>query len=232
MATQGQRKRSGGAKKPGGGTSSHLPVNLAAGIQDLSSLTGNQALLHMIARSKAQEDLRTAGQDPEGPSLEEKEELLAEQRLKLEDAKALLEEVAGKQNEKSFDPLKDALLDLLEALDDTLETTDGYKGELDDLIEALLRVEDTDAQAEPALLEALRTTIAHGEEIHAALVDRLERDKGKLQMPSHLVKKLADDVRELEEQAKGKHPPAGEMALGALGGGGLLAAKKKRRKRG
>ena len=34
-------------------------------------------------------------------------------------------------------------------------------------------------------------------------------------MPSHLVKKLADDVRELEEQAKGKHPPAGEIGARA-----------------
>jgi hypothetical protein len=74
--------------------------------------------------------------------------------------------------------------------------------------------------------------VAQGEEIHAALVDRLERDKGPLQLPAHLLKKLADDVGELQEQAQGKHPPAGGAALGALGGGGLLAAKKKRKRAG
>jgi hypothetical protein len=229
MATQGQRKRGGGAKKPGGGSSTHLPVSLAAGLQDLSQLTGNRALLHMIARSKAQEDLEPGNQDAEGPSLEEKEELLADDRLKLEDAKALLDEATSSSKESRFEPVKEMLIELREALDASLRLADGYKGELEDLIKLLSEVEDTDEQAEPALLEALQSAVTQGEEIHAALVDRLQHDKGPLQIPSHLLKKLAEDVDELSQQAKGKSPPAGEAALGALGGGGLLAKKKKKR---
>jgi hypothetical protein len=229
MATQGQRKRGGGAKKPGGGSSTHLPVSLAAGIHDLSQLTGNQALLHMLAKSKAKEDVEQVDHEVDGPSQEEKEELLAEERLKLEDAKALLEEATSSGKESRFEPVKEMLIELLEALDASLRLTDGYKGELEDLIDLLSEVEDTDEQAEAALLEALQSAVTHGEEIHAALVDRMQHDKGRLQIPSHLLKKLADDVDELQQQAKGKTPPAGEAALGALGGSGLLAKKKKKR---
>jgi hypothetical protein len=223
MATQGQRKRGGGAKQGGAGSPTHLPVSLVAGLQGVSQLAGNRALLSMVARSKAQVDERTVEEDEIAAPADEKEELLADERLQLEKAKRVVD------SDATFDELKAALLALLSAMDGALRLADGYKGELAEQIERLMRTEDTTDRAEEALRDALHVAIERGEGIHSHLVDRLGRDDDELQLPAHLVKKLTEEVGELQEQAQGKHP-AGMDALGALAGGPLLARKRRKKR--
>src|SRR4051812_16791224 len=213
MAIGGQRKRSGGARKGGGASGGR---DLVSALQGLSELTGNRALVGMLARKRGQPEAEQA----EAFDADTLEEMLAKLRLLL-DAEPP-EELAD---------LKQHILLLLAVLHGALDQAEGYDGDLLDEFERLSQVPDEPGEHRgEGLLALLHALARNGEEIHSALATQLDGGKPP-KAPQSLVHRLKDDARELQDQIEADRPPKNQHAHAESGAGALDLLQKKKKQR-
>jgi hypothetical protein len=170
MATVRQRRRNGGARE-GSGAGDRALVDLAGGIRGLGELTGNRALVSMLARQKRQPLEESAGQgkDFDAPA---QEEMLAKLRLLL-DAEVDLD---ADDPKKLLAALRRHVLLLVAVLHAALDQAEGYEGDLLEEFERLSQMDDEPGGHRGELmLELLHALQREGEEVHSTLADQLPR---------------------------------------------------------
>jgi hypothetical protein len=230
MATVRQRRRNGGARE-GSGAGDAALADLVGGMRGLGELTGNRALVSMLARTKRQPTEAVAGHGQEFDA-QTQEEMLARLRLLL-DAEVDLD---ADDPKKLLAALRRHVLLLVAVLHAALDQAVGYDGDLLDAFERLSQMEDEPGEHRAELMLELLHALQHdGEEVHSTLSDQLPRHGEQGEPPKvalALVARLRDRLRELREDVEADRPPQhdahAEDGAGALLGGAPLLKKKRK----
>jgi hypothetical protein len=230
MATVRQRRRTGGPREGAGAADAAL-VDLVGGMRGLGALTGNRALVSMLARQKRQPLEQSAGHGKEFDA-QTQEEMLAKLRLLL-DAEVDLD---ADDPKKLLAPLRRHVLLLVAVLHAALDQAEGYDGDLLEEFERLSQMEDEPGEHRGELmLELLHALQREGEEVHSTLADQLPRHGEQGEPPKvalALVARLRDRLRELREDVETDRPPKhdahAEEGAGALLDGAPLLKKKRK----